>query len=150
MGYMAGREAIPAVPTVVTVSADAGDDTARIQTAINQVAANSDAEDEDHHHIHLQQQPVISAAERAEQQVKFKQLILNLDSGCDTVVRAKASADILFVGWMNILGIADIHSTGHTDIWDFSQGLVLPLPKTRQTNLTSSVRWEASNITNKH
>ncbi|MEZ6089366.1 MAG: polysaccharide lyase family 8 super-sandwich domain-containing protein, partial [Pirellulaceae bacterium] len=39
VGYKAGREAIPDVPVVVTVAPGAGDDTARIQAAIDQVAA---------------------------------------------------------------------------------------------------------------
>jgi len=39
VGYRAGREAIPDVPVVVTVSAGDGDDTARVQAAIDQVAA---------------------------------------------------------------------------------------------------------------
>lgn len=38
VGYMAGREAIPDVPAVVTVSPGAGDDTPLVQAAIDQVA----------------------------------------------------------------------------------------------------------------
>lgn len=39
VGYKAGKVAIPIVPTAVTVAPVAGDDTASIQAAINQVAA---------------------------------------------------------------------------------------------------------------